>query len=517
MQRQEEGTALFSDEISRRKFLGAAAAAGAGAAVKGVHGEAVAPRQSDGRLPHIVVHPDGHMLQTEAGAPFFWLGDTAWQLIQSTTREECSYYLQTRAQQGFNVVQAVVLAEYGGVSKPSVLGLQPFRNNDPAQPVDAFFDRVVEVVEEAARYGLYVAVLPAWGDKLTAPWGAGPLLFRNDNLPVARQYAEYLGRRLRGHSNVLWMLGGDRPARLEPLDVYLRSIPSQFQWASGYDWTPIWAAMAEGLATGWGRKPLIIYHPQGGRISSSVLLHDAAWLDVNGMQSGHGALDEPVWEMVAHDYAQAPARPTIDLEPNYEDHPLNPWPAWDPSTGYFRDYDVRKQTYRSVFGGGCGVTYGHHAVWQFACLRNGIVNYADRDWTDAMVRPGALQMLHLRRLVESRPFFHRIPDQSILVHAGEGGAHAQATRDREGTYLFAYLPYSSEAVELDVRSLRAGERRAWWYHPRTGIAQLLAAEPKGDRLQLKTPPNGPDWVFVLDSAASGYAPPGVIAPALSPA
>lgn len=29
---------------------------------------------------------------------------------------------------------------------------------------------------------LYVALVPTWGDKLTAPWGAGPRLFRSDNL-----------------------------------------------------------------------------------------------------------------------------------------------------------------------------------------------------------------------------------------------------------------------------------------------------------------------------------------------
>jgi len=43
------------------------------------------------------------------------------------------------------------------------------------------------------------------------------------------------------------------------------------------------------------------------------------------MQSGHGSgHDVPVWEMIAGDYALAPVKPTLDLEPNYEDHPYNP-------------------------------------------------------------------------------------------------------------------------------------------------------------------------------------------------
>ena len=53
------------------------------------------------------------------------------------------------------------------------------------------------------------ALLPSWGDKITAPWGAGPRLFTNDNLPAARGYGRYLANRLRAHRNVIWMLGGE--------------------------------------------------------------------------------------------------------------------------------------------------------------------------------------------------------------------------------------------------------------------------------------------------------------------
>ena len=130
------------------------------------------------------------------GSPFFWLGDTAWQLIQGTTRHECSYYLQTRARQGFTVILTVVLSEMGGVREPTVTGLLPFANMDPTRPNEAFFDRVVEIVDEAGRLGLYVALVPAWGDKLTSPWGSGPRLFRNDNLDVAMQYGRYLAGKL---------------------------------------------------------------------------------------------------------------------------------------------------------------------------------------------------------------------------------------------------------------------------------------------------------------------------------
>jgi hypothetical protein len=43
-------------------------------------------------LPPVRIHADGHSLETADGRPFFWKGDTAWELIHHTTRDEASYY-----------------------------------------------------------------------------------------------------------------------------------------------------------------------------------------------------------------------------------------------------------------------------------------------------------------------------------------------------------------------------------------------------------------------------------------
>ena len=463
-------------------------------------------------LSPLRVQAEGHYLQTADGRPFFWLGDTAWELIHATTREECSYYLRTRARQGFTVIQTNVLAEMNGLNKPTPDGLRPFKDNDPARPDEAYFDRVVQIVDEAAARGLYVALLPAWGDKLTAPWGEGPRIFRLDNLPVVRAYARYLGGKLKGRTNVVWMLGGDRPAVLDPAkpDQWPQNQAKASGFAVDTDWRPIWRELAAGLAEGTDTTPVCLYHPSGGDLTTSVMMPNESWLAINGLQSGHGGgHDVPVWDLVARDYAQAPAKPTLDLEPNYEDHPVNPWPRWDPALGYFRDHDVRKQCYRSVLAGACGVTYGHHAVWGFVGERNDVINHADRDWIDALHRPGASQMIFLRQLIESRPFFRRIPDQAMVANPSPGRAqHITASRDRDGTYAFVYFPTSDQAATVDLGRLRAAQVRAWWYDPRTGFAHPLGLVDGGGRREFQSPASGPDWVLVLDAAASNYAPPG---------
>lgn len=56
------------------------------------------------------VSADKRFLQTSDGKPFFWLGDTAWELFHRLNREEAEMYLKNRAEKGFTVIQAVALA-----------------------------------------------------------------------------------------------------------------------------------------------------------------------------------------------------------------------------------------------------------------------------------------------------------------------------------------------------------------------------------------------------------------------
>lgn len=453
------------------------------------------------QLPRIRVSDNGRFLATETGAPFFWLADTAWELFHRLTREEAAHYFATRQRQRFNVIQAVALAEFDGLRTPNAYGDLPLINDDPTQPNERYFAYLDELIKLAAAHDLYIGLLPTWGDKVNhRQWGKGPVVFNEANAHV---YGRYLGKRYGGQSNVIWILGGDRPAMFE-----------------GDDYRPLWQAMAAGIDEGAGDDvapgssaalcpPLMTYHPMGGH-SSSEWLHEAEWLDFNMMQSGHGSgRDTPVWEKIEHDYALSPAKPTLDGEPNYEDHPVNPWPNWNPHNGYFRDYDVRKQSYRSVFAGGCGVTYGHHSVWQFASDRTPGINHVDRPWLEAIERPGANQVQFLRNLMESRPFATRIPDQSLLITpAGTAESHVQATRAADGSYALIYLPVR-ESVTVDISKLKAQSLLAWWYNPRTGTATLIGNVHAMGKASFTPPADGPDWVLVIDDAGKGWGAPGV--------
>jgi len=446
-------------------------------------------------LTRLTISENKRFLTHEDGSPFFWLGDTAWELFHRLRMEEVEFYLKNRKKKKFTIIQSVALAEFDGLNGPNAYGDRPFVNNDPYKPNESYWKFIDSVIDKALGEGIYIGLLPTWGDKVADLWGEGPILFEEES---AFAYGHWLGKRYKGYTNLVWILGGDRPA------VYT-GIKSGEQKND----IPIWGAMASGLRESLDFPPLITYHPSGGH-SSSEYIHQAEWLDFNMMQSGHGSgHDVAVWEKIKADYDRVPTKPTLDGEPNYEDHPVNPWPEWDPKSGYFDDYDVRKQLYRSVFAGGAGVTYGHHSVWQMCGIRYPAINHAKMDWLTALDRPGASQVQYLRMLMESRPFASRIPDQSLLVQKPTDQSHFPvATRDEAGSYAMIYLPVS-DPILVDLTHIEASQINVWWFNPENGSA-LLDGKYSGGANQVFQPPDGrKDWVLVLDSTSNGYLAPGL--------
>lgn len=96
------------------------------------------------RLPKLRVFDEaGHpcrrrYLVNERGAPFFYLGDTAWELFHRLTREEAEQYLQDRASKGFTVIQAVALAELDGLRTRTVQAHWYDPRTGQSQPIGEF-------------------------------------------------------------------------------------------------------------------------------------------------------------------------------------------------------------------------------------------------------------------------------------------------------------------------------------------------------------------------------------------
>lgn len=427
------------------------------------------------------VTPSGHYLQFEDGTPFFWLGDTGWELFHRLTLKEAEFYFDNRIAKGFNVIQAVILAELDGLNTPNRNGHLPLHDLNPDKPNESYFLFVDSVMQLASEKGLIMALLPTWADKVTLNYGGiGPVVFTPDN---AYNFGKYLGERYKKYTNIVWILGGDRPPQ-----------------HGDNDWKPIYAAMAKGLDDGTGRHILKSFHPGGSVWESSVHLHNEPWMDFNMIQSGHAEQDQPVWRNVQRDWHLKPAKPVIDSEPNYEDLAVNPWTKSSIPKPVFTDYDVRKQLYRSVFAGGFGVTYGQSSVWR---MHNGELYRGSSglaNWYDMLDRPGAIQSGYLRKLMESRPYNHRIPDDNIIVEGqGVKADYITAFRDEQGRHLMIYMPIGKKIV-VDATSISSNKVIASWYNPKTGIETKTGVFNKKNNLSF-TPPTegvGNDWVLILD-------------------
>jgi hypothetical protein len=450
-------------------------------------------------ITKLKVSDNKRFVTTEDGKPFFWLGDTAWELFHRLNREEAILYLDNRQQHQFTVIQAVALAELDGLDTPNAYGHKPLDGNDPTKPLVAegpdndYWDHVDFIVRKANERGIYVGLLPTWGDKWNKKWGQGPVVFNRQN---ARVYGEWIASRYRD-AGIIWILGGDRPIETD-------------------EHREIIVAMAEGIRQADQGNHLITFHPMGGS-GSSQYFHDAPWLDFNMRQNGHNPEFTGRYESTFDDYQKTPTKPVLDGEPIYEDHPV----SFDSNKfGHSIAADVRRPLYWNLFSGAFGHTYGHHSVWQMWSAGRDPINNPLMPWQQAINQTGARQMKHGRALIESRPFLDRIPDQSIIVAdqvptsvPGAGRYRFVATRDAAGTYAMIYVPVG-RSFRINTRCIRDEVIKAWWFNPRDGKAQLIESFVNSGERTFVPPDLGEelDWVLVLDSESAKYPEPGKALP-----
>jgi len=408
------------------------------------------------------------------GTPFFYLGDTAWELFHRLSMSESLLYLQDRANKGFTVIQAVVLAELEGVTTPDAQGNLPLFEGDVTKPNPAYFAHVDAVVDAAAELGLFIGMLPTWGRY----WKSGernPPLFTEES---AFSYGRWLGERYR-NKQVIWILGGDRvPDGAESL---------------------LLNRMAEGLREGDGGEHLITFHPCGPGQSSSHF-HEAPWLDFNMNQSSHAARNHFNGIFIQRDFNLEPIKPTLDGEPRYEQVPVGFYNAGIArSPDRFDDFDVRQCAYWSMMCGACGHTYGNNNIWQMYDRGRTPIIDADVPWHEAIHHPGARQMGYLRRLFEACHYETLVPANERLFDAVQaGGGRTLAMCAEDDSIFLVYTPFG-EPFGIDM-GRRFSPYRASWFNPKYNTRHAFLQSSTGS-LQTYVPPTsgrGNDWMLLLE-------------------
>jgi len=436
-------------------------------------------------LQALTISSNKRFFQTRDGKPFFWLGDTGWLLFSKTSREEAIQYLQIRKDQGFNVVQVMVLHE---IIEKNVYGDFAVENQDVSRPVVTpgndyrdekaydYWDHIDFIIDEAAKRGIYVGLVPVWGS-----------IVKSGKVSVkqAESYAKFLALRFKNKTNVIWLNGGD---------------------IKGTDSSDVWKMIGTTIKK-HDRNHLQTYHPHG-RNSSSEWFHKEAWLDFNMFQSGHrnysqdttasenNHFGEDNWKYIQVDYALKPVKPTLDGEPSYENIPQG---LHDYSLPRWMAADVRRYAYWEVFAGGAGFTYGENSVMQFHTPGDADANYDVKGiWKERINSPGAIQVQYLKQLLLSHSYFDRVPDQSLVVNNGERYQRVAATRGRDYALLYTY---TGRIIQVQLEKISGSILKAYWFDPRTG-KKIDTGNIENKGVGTFDPPgeegNGNDWVLVLE-------------------
>jgi len=444
-------------------------------------------QNKEGNTGLLKISENGRFLQTDDGAPFFWLGDTGWYLFQKLTREETVKYLDDRKNKGFNVIQCMVIPS---LPLLNIYGDSAFYNNDISKPKYAltqngsdYWKHIDFVIDEAAKRQINIGLVTIWGT-----------VAKSKEITVQKisAYITFLANRYKNKPNIIWFNGGDIKGNVKP---------------------EIWETIGKTIRS-IDTTHLITFHPFG-RTKSSTWFHNSPWLSFNMFQSGHrrydqkkgdGDLDniygEDNWRYVNDDYKMLPVKPTLDGEPSYEGIPQG---LHDTTQPYWNDNDCRRYAYWSVFAGAFGHTFGNNAIMQFYKKGNNTGNNAGfygvkNTWEEALNNPGAEQMQYLKRLMLAYPFFERVPDTALVVDRGDRYNYVASTRGKD--YAFFYN-YSGRKFTADISKLNGKSFRCFWYDPSNGEiikTNELINTGKHNFTPPATKRKVNDWVLVVENS-----------------
>jgi len=375
-----------------------------------------------------------YLVDTE-GNPFFWLGDTAWGLFHRTTRETAEEYLKIRRDQGFNIIQASILAAgYCDGLGSNLYGEQPFNYNNPLSPNEQFFDHVDWVIEKAREKGIYIGLLPVWGEYVCPAWHDGPKIF---NPATAYAYGRWVGARYAKMPNIVWILGGDRAAD-----------------QCGEGDISIWHQMARGIKES-DPDHLLTYHPNG-YTSSSEWFHSDPLFDFNMIETHK--FTQQYYRRILADYLKNMPKPLIQGEPAYEDEVLYNLP----------ERMFRSQPYWSFLAGAKGHTYGKTYIAYYTDT------YHPHDWreweslADSLDTPGVKWLQVFKENFSALPWWDLIPDNEwILGYPGEGNRFMAAACTSDQSTLAVYFPENITA-EIKMPLNSATVFKVCWVNPVDG-------------------------------------------------
>lgn len=450
---------------------------------------------SEAAAPLLHVSSNGRYLATPSNQPFFLVGDTAWSLALSLTESEASFYLSTRAGQGFNTIffDAVGLKSIVSGVSTDRNGNAPFNGTLPGGQYDvSTVPAAGDTTTSAGRYWQHVDNLITMANNLGieialdvydtyCPWFQTGT--RDGNSPSStaklQAYGQFLGRRYGAFPNIIWVFGND----------YLVSSAGDADMA----------AVIQGI------RQFDTVHPITLEMDSAAGFPPAAfdsanlrpWLALNGIYLYNTG---PYRSIYLAQYNRSDFGPVFNSETGYE---LNTGIGVTPTT-------VRLGHYVMLLSGSVGDLYGNERVG--GAFSGG--PFA-ADWQTQLQSQGAREMTHFATFLASIPWATLVPDQSGLVFSGVGSpTDYSGAWAIDGTLAVGYKPPTGTSGQnfLINMSRFTGLVTARWFDPTAGRYATIGTGLANSGTRTFTSPGANsagqnDWVLVLTAAQTPPAAP----------
>jgi len=410
------------------------------------------------------------------GTPFFWLGDTHWQMPNTERVDVCNYpghvgkrcpyggqfqhLLANRLAHGFTVYQTYPDASASHWWAGSFSRLNPER-----------FRKVFDVqMDRLADAGMVVAL------------GFGH--YKNSILiPEADliRFARYLVARYGAHP-VVWitcqeMNAPEKNGKNNQIDVW-KAVASEVAKADGY------------------RHPLSA-HQWVLDVSMRSLGYES-WHDWFALQGGHSNVGLTPQARYKGYYDFSPTKPMVETEAMYERVDCG---------GVCSTDETRQAAWKALLCGSAGYTYGGAGIWALKWDSNDPrwkkFNYTVDSWHEGVVLPGAAQMSVLKQffsLINWSELTPRFQDSS-WAEWRDGERSVLATISNKLYLVYFYGTTSAGTIkQFDTSSTYVAK----WFDPRNGnfVGELMDISAPTGSWDVPDKPSTEDWVLCVEQKPS---------------
>ena len=406
--------------------------------------------------------------------PFFWLGDTHWQMSDYERDGECNYgdncgsqfkhVVKDRMAKGFTVYQTYPDAgvnDGGGNVHVANWWSTKYTRLDPVAFQNYFDPKMAYLADN----GFVVAL----------GCGVHWLSTESVGLTGMKMLAKYMVARY-GAYPIVWITGQEVDIKPDEMLIW-KEVAKTIDSYDSYK-HPLTGHLAVNENYTWGQET---WH---------------AWFAVQG---GHGttrtyrdqAFYKGFWNYL-------PTQPFLEAEAKYE----------DVDCGGLNDaIDERVAAYKSIQCGSLGFTYGVSGVWamKWDTKIAGWDSYSKYPWYVGVDAPGSTYMKYMKRFYNSFAWEELVPRYSDPLWCSFINPETSILTSTPDAARYVVYFYNSTTTTGTLKNMTDTKTySARWYNPGTGKSILIsdAVSSIGGNYIIPQKPDNKDWLLLVEYATA---------------